>query len=191
MKCFGGITGIKGVGDIEALRAMRGAMRIFAGEDWRADLYGGTSFLFGGFEQPMELCRDGGTRAALMLLGSLSNKEELCELYSASERESDAGVFLKGYMTEGIGILIRARGSFAVSVYDSRAGRVLLYRSPMAGERIFYRADGKRTVFATAFSALRAVDGIGEILELGGGEALIIEENGGECRPSAVALNDK
>lgn len=126
--------------------------------------------------QPME-SYDG--RLRIVFNGEIYNyrelKRELIDLGHAFHTESDTEVILVGYAEWGEGVFDRLRGMFALALYDSRDGSVLLARDPLGIKPLYVARTGHDLVFASEVAAVRSVletepidaEGVASFLEWG------------------------
>ncbi len=69
---------------------------------------------------------------------------------------SDTEVILKLYERDGVAMVSRLRGMFAIGLYDARKGGLLLARDPYGIKPLYYSAAGGTVRFASQVKALLA-----------------------------------
>jgi len=107
--------------------------------------------------QPM-VSDDG--RVAVTYNGEIYNFQELRqELERAGRRfagYSDTEVILNLYLRDGIEMVGRLRGMFALAIWDGRSSRVMLARDRLGIKPLYYARSGGGWLFASEIRAIRA-----------------------------------
>jgi asparagine synthase (glutamine-hydrolysing) len=103
--------------------------------------------------QPME-CGP----AAISFNGEIYNyrelRQQLLEAGHVFRGRSDTEVLLAGYLQWGRDVLRRARGMFALAIWDDRSGKLLLARDFIGMKPLYYRLSGNRFAAASDLNAL-------------------------------------
>lgn len=103
--------------------------------------------------QPME-CGP----AAISFNGEIYNyrelRQQLQEAGHVFRGRSDTEVLLAGYLEWGRDVLRRARGMFALAIWDDRSGKLLLARDFIGMKPLYYRLSGNRFSAASDLKAL-------------------------------------
>ncbi|PIB92155.1 asparagine synthase (glutamine-hydrolyzing) [Caulobacter sp. FWC2] len=119
--------------------------------------------------QPMRLPEADLT---LVFNGEIYNHRELrAELEARGERfvtQSDTEVILRLYAHEGVAMLRRLRGMFALALWDGRKGGLLLARDPYGIKPLYYADDGGAFRFASQVKALMAGGGVEDTIDPAG-----------------------
>src|SRR3569623_3339743 len=68
--------------------------------------------------------------------------------------DSDTEVMLLLYAREGVGMLGRLRGMFALAIWDAQANKLLLARDPLGIKPLYYSDTGGALPFASQVKAL-------------------------------------
>lgn len=85
----------------------------------------------------------------------------LNELQTAAAPVSRASALLSRlYALEGPRFVRRLRGAFALALWDRRRRQLLLAVDHVGLRRLYYRTEGRRTVFASRLAALLAAPGV-------------------------------
>lgn len=107
--------------------------------------------------QPM---RDPSSQVHVVFNGEIYNYPELrAELEAggvAFHSDSDTEILLHLYRREGVKMLPRLRGMFAIALWDPAKRAVLFARDPFGIKPLFLADDGKTVRFASQIRALRA-----------------------------------
>ena len=171
MSAFGGIINLYGNERIDALKSMKRSMCLFAGEDWKANLYGGNALLFGGFAMPFEISNGKGRRAAAVF---------------ESRRSLGYGAALDGareafcaYFDEGISFIYHIRSKGALAIFDIDKEELFVYVPKGCSSRIYYVKGRESVYFSTALCGVAPWSSLGNIESISGGEALFISSGRG------------
>lgn len=93
----------------------------------------------------------------------LDNREELCEILQISEQATDGDILYQAYLNWGIDFLKRARGLFAVAIYDHKKETFYLATDPVSYRCIFYYHEGENIYFSTLIEPIcRVCSNIGQ-----------------------------
>ncbi len=107
-------------------------------------------------DQPMEYCHQHRVIAAYN--GEIYNyralREELQGKGYCFRTTSDTEVLLAGYLEWGTGVFRRARGMWAVALWEPERQRLLLARDPLGKKPILYSVANGRIAFASNLGAL-------------------------------------
>lgn len=99
-------------------------------------------------------------RSTIILNGEIYNfrqlREELKDAGLSFRTESDTEVILALWEREGVAMLPRLRGMFALALWDGSSGRLLLARDPLGIKPLYYAEDREHGVlrFASQVKAL-------------------------------------
>jgi asparagine synthase (glutamine-hydrolysing) len=104
---------------------------------------------------------------AVVLLGRLHYREDLRAALDPRRgdpaRLDDAGLVLEAYRQHGLAGLERLEGTFAVAVWDARAGILTGRRDLLGGFPLFSARSGRRTALGTSLEAVRRWVGADEL----------------------------
>ncbi|MGE0352261.1 MAG: asparagine synthase (glutamine-hydrolyzing) [Gemmatimonadales bacterium] len=107
-------------------------------------------------DQPMALSR--GREAVVVYNGEIYNFQELREALRRKgwtfHTTSDTEVFLAGYLTWGNEVFRRARGMWAVAIWEPAPRRLTLARDPMGKKPLFWAGSSDRLCFGSNLLAL-------------------------------------
>ena len=107
--------------------------------------------------QPMS---DESGRIWLLFNGEIYNykelKRELISVGRVFRSQSDTEVILRAYETWGKEAVRRLDGMFALAVWDGSTRKLLLARDRTGKKPLYYRSDGRCTVFGSEIKALLA-----------------------------------
>ncbi len=119
--------------------------------------------------QPME-CSAG--RYRIVFNGEIYNyrelRKELSDQGVVFNTESDTEVILALYARDGVGMLDRLRGMFAIAIWDERERRLLLARDPYGIKPLYYAESAGTLRFASQVKALEAGGTISSALDPAG-----------------------
>lgn len=113
--------------------------------------------------QPI-LRREGARTCAIIFNGEIYNmnalKQQLmqegCSFFTASDTE----VVLAGYMRHGKDYMKQLNGIFAMAIWDSSSGEVMLWRDRLGIKPLFYTIAEETVVFASEIKGIFAYPGI-------------------------------
>lgn len=171
MSAFGGIINLNGNERTDALKRMKRSMCLFAGEDWKANIYGGNALLFGGFAMPFEISNGKGRRAAAVF-------ESRYPLRHGSALDCAKEAF-SAYFDEGISFIYHVRCKGALTIFDIDREELFVYVPEDCGSRIYYVKGRESVYFSTALCGVAPWSTIGDIESISGGEALFISSGRG------------
>lgn len=102
------------------------------------------------------VAQGGDARSTILLAmdGSLLNADELRKPLPAPAPATDAELALQLYALHGPEFIREADGSFAIAVYDSRAGSFYLFRDRLGACPLYWTRTGAGVFFASQPSAL-------------------------------------
>lgn len=119
-------------------------------------------------QQPMVRKRQ-GRECAISFNGEIYNMAELkAELLLEGadfQTTSDTEVILEGYMLHGKDYIQKLNGIFAISLWDSAAEELYLFRDRLGVKPLFYTMTGKTLVFSSEIKGLLAYPGIRPIID--------------------------
>lgn len=122
-------------------------------------------------EQPM-IKKETGRECAIIFNGEIYNmhelKTELLREGASFRTTSDTEVILVGYMLHGKDYIKKLNGIFAVAIWDSNSGQLLLFRDRLGVKPLFYTMTDKTLVFASEIKGLFSYPEVKPILDSDG-----------------------
>lgn len=122
-------------------------------------------------EQPM-IRKETGRECAIIFNGEIYNmhelKTELLREGASFRTTSDTEVILVGYMLHGKDYIKKLNGIFAVAIWDSNPGQLLLFRDRLGVKPLFYTMTDKTLVFASEIKGLFSYPEVKPILDSDG-----------------------
>ncbi len=104
-------------------------------------------------EQPM---RSGDSRFVISFNGEIYNYRELRDELAPYpfRSSSDTEVILAAYERWGVGAFSRLNGIFALALWDTKEGKLLLVRDPVGVKPLYYHERGRGLVFSSEIKAI-------------------------------------
>ncbi len=84
-------------------------------------------------------------------------REELLALGHRFRSRSDTEVILHGYEAWGLDLFRRLRGMFAIAIWDSKVGQVVLARDRLGKKPLFYASGAERFAFGSELPVFKCV----------------------------------
>jgi asparagine synthase (glutamine-hydrolysing) len=101
---------------------------------------------------------------AVIVNGEIYNYFELKEKLEAKGRRffsrSDSEVVFQGYLEEGLEIISKLNGMFAIAIWDGRIGKLFLIRDRLGIKPLYYTQQNNRLIFASEIKALAVNDDV-------------------------------
>ena len=105
--------------------------------------------------QPYTIEKD-GRAYTIAFDGEIYNREEISKRLGLSEAVCSARAVLEYYASCGIEAIGALSGAFAFVIYDEYKREVILARDRLGSKPLYYMADGRRLIFASAIKGLLA-----------------------------------
>ena len=181
MNFLGGIVNFVG-GSIEVSELVK--MKEVICEDrvvtqWKANVYSGVGIVFGGgYGQPIEYGEE-GRRAAAILDGGISNRDELCRRLTLEECPCDAGLAVAAYSLMSDSFFNAVKGSYTVAIYDEEQGRVIVAIRGRGRAPLYYIKQEECLIFASSLKGILAFGEPSEVETIVDGDGFIISH--GKC----------
>jgi asparagine synthase (glutamine-hydrolysing) len=96
----------------------------------------------------------------------LDLRRELEAMGCPFHTQSDTEAIIQGYLAWGEGVVERLRGMFALAIWDTRTGKLILARDRIGKKPLYYHHGQEGLVFASEIKALLPYSGISRDLDL-------------------------
>lgn len=122
-------------------------------------------------KQPM-IRKAHGRECAIVFNGEIYNMHELKAQLQAEGAQfctsSDTEVILTGYMLHGRDYIKKLNGIFAIAIWDSASGELLLIRDRLGVKPLFYTKKERTLIFSSEIKGLFAHPGVTPVLDRDG-----------------------